>query len=262
MLWIILTIAVCVYASVCLFFFVFQRSFIYMPTPATPAHDTAAVLEVPNARLRLSTRPLDGPKALVYFGGNAEDVASTLPELAAAFPDRAIYALHYRGYSGSSGQPAEAAMRNDARVLFQMVHGRHSDVMAVGRSLGSSLAIQLAADGPISRLVLIAPFESIRAIASRAAPFLPMQLLLRDSWQSWRYAPRVTCPTLILAASHDEIVPMSDTKKLVEAFQPGVATLRVIDGTTHNSVSGPEEFWQALVGERVASPFHSPFHSL
>jgi uncharacterized protein len=235
MLWTLLTIAVCVYVSLCLFFFIFQRSFIYMPTPATPTHDTAAVLEVPNARLRLSTREFDGPKALVYFGGNAED---------------AIYALHYRGYSGSSGQPAEAAMRNDARALFHMVHDRHPDVMAVGRSLGSSHAIQLAAEGPVSRLVLIAPFESILAIASRVAPFLPMRLLLRDPWQSWRYAPRVTCPTLILAASHDEIVPMSDTTKLFEAFRSGVATLRVIDGTDHNSLSGPVEFWKALVEGR------------
>ena len=249
MLWIFTTIAVSVYASLCLFFFVFQRSFIYMPTPAKPAHDAVGVLEVPGARLRLSTRPLDGPKALIYLGGNAEDVASTVPELAAVFPDRAIYAMHYRGYSGSTGHPAEAAMRNDARALFQMVHDRHPDVTAVGRSLGSSLAIQLAAEGPVSRLVLIAPFESILAIASRVAPFLPMRLLLRDPWQSWRYAPRVTSPTLIIAASHDEIVPMSDTKKLFEAFRPGVATLRVIDGTDHNSVSGPQEFWEALAEE-------------
>jgi len=250
MLWTILTIAVCVYGAICLFFLVFQRSFIYMPTPATPTHGAAAVLEVSGARLRLSTRPLDGPKALIYFGGNAEDVASTLPELATAFPDRAIYALHYRGYSGSSGHPAEASLRNDARALFEMVHGRHLDVTAIGRSLGSSLAIQLAAEGPVSRLVLIAPFESILTIASRVAPFLPMWLLLRDPWQSWRYAPLVTCPTLILAASHDEIVPMNDTRKLFEAFRSGVATLRVIDGTDHNSVSRPEEFWEALVGGR------------
>jgi pimeloyl-ACP methyl ester carboxylesterase len=246
MLWNILSIAVCIYGAMCLFFFIFQRSFIYMPTPATPVHDAAAVLEVPGARLRLSTRELNGPKALVYFGGNAEDVASTLPELATAFPDRAMYALHYRGYSGSTGHPAEAAMRNDARALFRMVYGLHPDVMAVGRSLGSSLAIQLAAEGPVSRLVLIAPFESILTIASRVAPFLPMRLLLSDPWQSWRYAPRVTCPTLILAASHDEIVPMSDTTKLFEVFRPEVATLRVIDGTDHNSVSGPEEFWKVL----------------
>lgn len=250
MLWTILTIAASVYCLLCLFFFAFQRSFIYMPTPATSAHDTSDVLEVADCRLRVSTRDLDSPKALIYFGGNAEDVASTVPELVIAFPDRAIYALHYRGYSGSTGHPAEAAMRNDARALFEMVHRRHPDVMAVGRSLGSSLAIQLAAESPVSRLVLIAPFESILAIAQRTAPFLPMRLLLRDPWQSWRFAPRVTCPTLILAASHDEIVPMSDTKRLFAAFKPDVAALRVIDGTDHNSVSAPEEFWEAAVAGR------------
>lgn len=250
MLWTTLTIAVGGYCVLCLFFFVFQRSFIYMPTPATSAHAASDVLEVLGARLRLATRPIDGPKALIYFGGNAEDVAFTVPELAAAFPDRAIYALHYRGYSGSTGHPAEAALRNDARALFELVHGRHPDVMAVGRSLGSSLAIQLAAEAPVARLVLIAPFESILAIASRVAPFLPMRLLLRDPWQSWRYAARVSCPTLILAASHDELVPMHDTSTLLAAFRPGVATLRVIGGTDHNSVSGPEEFWEALVAGR------------
>jgi pimeloyl-ACP methyl ester carboxylesterase len=250
MAWSILTIAACAYAGLCLIFFVFQRSFIYMPTPATPAHAGAVTLEVPGATLRVSRRPLEGAKALVYFGGNAEDVAFTLPELAAAFPDRAIYCLHYRGYGGSTGHPAEAAMRSDARALFEMVHGRHPDVIAVGRSLGSSLAIQLAAEGGVSRLVLIAPFESILKIAQRTAPFLPMRLLLCDPWQSWRYAPRVTCPTLILAASHDEIVPMRDTRKLFDAFRPDVATLRVIDGTDHNSVSSPEKFWEAVVAGR------------
>lgn len=245
--WSILTIAACAYAGVCLIFFIFQRSFIYMPTPATPAHAGTVTLEVPGATLRVSCRPMEGTKALVYFGGNAEDVAFTLPDLSAAFPNRAIYCLHYRGYSGSTGHPAEAAMRGDARALFEMVRDRHPDVMAVGRSLGSSLAIQLAAEGRVSRLVLIAPFESILTIAQRTAPFLPMRLLLCDPWRSWSYAPRVTCPTLILAASHDEIVPMGDTRKLFEAFRPGVARLRVIDGTDHNSVSGPEEFWEAVV---------------
>ena len=250
MLWNLLAIGASVYGGLCLVFVVFQRSFIYMPTPAKPAHEAALTLEVPNARLRISSRPLEGPMALVYFGGNAEDVAYAVPDFAAAFPDRALYLLHYRGYSGSSGRPAEAALRSDARAVFRMVHERHPDVMVVGRSLGSSLAIQLAAEEPVSRLALVAPFESILAIAKRVAPLLPMGLLLRDRYESWRYAPRVTCPTLILAASRDELVPMSETRKLFDAFQPGVATMRVIDGADHNSVSDSAEFWEALVTGR------------
>lgn len=246
MLWSLLAIAVGVYAGLCLVFLFFQRSFIYMPTPVTPAHAAAFTLEVPDARVRISSRPHDGPKALIYFGGNAEDVASTVPELSQALPDRAMYGMHYRGYSGSSGHPTEAALRSDARALFQLVHARHSDVIVVGRSLGSSLAIQLAAEETVSRLVLITPFESILSIASRVAPFLPMRLLLRDPYESWRYAPRVICPTLVIAASHDELVPLADTRRLVAAFQPKVATLRVVEGTDHNSVSGTAEFWDAL----------------
>jgi pimeloyl-ACP methyl ester carboxylesterase len=250
MLWSLLAITIGVYAGLCLVFVVFQRSFIYMPTPVTAAHAAAFLLEVPGATVRISSRPHDGPRALVYFGGNAEDVAYTVPELAQLFSDRAIYGMHYRGYSGSSGRPAEAALRSDARALFEMVHDRHSDVIVVGRSLGSSLAIQLAAEEPVSRLVLITPFESILSIARRVAPFLPMSLMLRDKYESWRYAPRVTCPTLILAASHDELVPMRDTEKLLAAFQPGVATMRVIGGADHNSVSDAAEFWEALVNGR------------
>lgn len=250
MLWSLLTIAVGVYVGLCLVFLVFQRSFIYMPRPETADHAAAFTLDVAGERVRISSRPHDGPKAVVYFGGNAEDVAFTLPELAALFPDRAIYLMHYRGYCGSSGHPAEPALRSDARALFAMVHARHPDVTVVGRSLGSSLAIQLAAEEPVSRLVLITPFESILAIAKRTAPFLPMTLLLRDRYESWRYAPRVTCPTLLIAGSHDELVPMTDTEKLLHAFRPGVATLRVIDGADHNSVSDEAAFWEAVVNGR------------
>ncbi len=197
---------------------------------------------MPEANVRISSRPHGGPKALVSFGGNAEDVAYTVPALAEVFPDRSIYAMHYRGYSGSSGRPSETALRSDARALFELVHSRHPDVIVVG----SSLAIQVAAEEPVSRLVLITPFESILSIAQRTAPFLPMSLLLRDKYESWWYAPRVTCPTLVIAASHDELVPLADARRLVAAFQGEVAALRVVDGTDHNSVSGEAEFWEAL----------------
>jgi alpha/beta superfamily hydrolase len=229
MLWGLLWIAGSVYVGLCLVFLVFQRSFIYLPTSAGVGSVESFTLERPDATLRISTRPHDGPGAVVYFGGNAEPVAWTVPELAGAFPDRAIYALHYRGYGGSSGRPAEGLLRGDARALFGMVHDRHPDVIVVGRSIGSSLAIQLAAEEPVSRLALITPIESILAIARRAAPLLPIGLLLRDRWESWRFAPRVTCPTFVVAGS-----------------RPGVATLEVVEGGDHNSVSGIAEFREAI----------------
>ncbi len=236
-----------VYVALCLFFFLFQRSFIYRPTSLTPDHAAAVMVERPDAMLRVSAHVRSGPKALLFFGGNAEDVGITVPKLAELFPDMAVYGLHYRGYSGSSGSATESSLRGDARAVFAMVRERHPDVMLMGRSLGSSLAIGLAAEEPVSRLVLIAPFESILRIAARAAPFLPMRLLLCDRYESWRYAPRVTCPTLLFAASHDELVPMIDTERLRDAFAPGVATLRVMQGTDHNTVASVPEFYEALL---------------
>ncbi len=249
MLWSVVTIVVAVYVGLCGVLFFMQRSMIYMPTPTTPAHASSLVLDVPDAQLRVSARAIDGPKAVLFFGGNAEDVAYTVPELAEAFPDRAIYALHYRGYSGSSGSPSEHALRSDARAAFAMVHARHPDVMVIGRSLGSSLAIQLAAEEPVSRLILITPFRSILEIAKRVVPFLPVSLLLRDPYESWRYASRVTCPTTIISASHDEVVPAVDTRRLFEEFQPGVARFVMIESTDHNSVSLAPEFWHTLVAQ-------------
>jgi len=250
MLWNVLVFALIVYLGICLFFWIAQRSFIYMPRPETADHAGAVNLQLPDVTLRISQQPHDGPLALVYLGGNAEDVAFTVPELAAAFPDRAIYGLHYRGYCGSSGRPTEAGLRHDARTVFDMVHAQHDDIMVVGRSLGSSLAVQLAAERPVSRLVLIAPFASILRIASRVAPFIPMRLLLQDKYESWRFAPGVRCPTLILAASDDELVPMADTMELFDGFAPGVAQLRIIDGADHNSLSDTTEFWDALINGR------------
>jgi pimeloyl-ACP methyl ester carboxylesterase len=249
MFWNILLVAAGLYLAVALFFSVFQRSFIYMPTAQTADHAGAIVLERPDARILVSCQQREGPKAVLFFGGNAEDVGITVPKLAELVPDRAVYGLHYRGYSGSSGRPSEPALRGDAAAVFAMVHKRHPDVMLIGRSLGSSLAIGLAAEKPVSKLVLIAPFESIQRIAQRTAPFLPMALLLKDRYESWRYAPRVNCPTLLLAASDDEIVPMSDTERLRDAFQPGVATLRVMPGTDHNTVASVPEFFEALLGQ-------------
>jgi pimeloyl-ACP methyl ester carboxylesterase len=234
-------------AGLCLFFYLFQRSFLYRPTPPTSEHADALVLEVPGAEIRISAEVRSTPKALLFFGGNAEDVAITVPKLAELFPDRAVYGMHYRGYSGSTGKPSEAALRSDARQVFAMVEERHPDVMLVGRSLGSSIAVGLARDPAVSRLVLIAPFASILRIAQRAAPFLPMRLLLKDRYESWRYAPQVQCPTLLLAASHDELVPMADTERLWEAFRPGVARLRVMGGTDHNTVASVPEFYEALL---------------
>jgi pimeloyl-ACP methyl ester carboxylesterase len=235
------------YAAACLVLFLAQRSFIYFPpqSAAVPAPKTST-LAVPGATIRISERPLQAEKAVIYLGGNAEDVSASLPLLDSAFPDRALYLMHYRGYAGSSGKPTEEALVSDALALFDRVSTQHSDIVVIGRSLGTGVAVRMATLRPVSKLVLVTPYDSLGELAARQFPWFPVRWLLRDKYESGKYAPQVKVPTLILAAEHDEIIPARSTELLFSRFANGVASIRVIKGAGHNSISDDASYISAL----------------
>jgi pimeloyl-ACP methyl ester carboxylesterase len=236
-------LAILAYALLCVALFVGQRRLLYFPPPVTPSQLSGTVeLPVEGALLRVSVHEERGPGAVVWFGGNADDVASCLPILEAAFPDRAIYAMHYRGYGGSTGEPSEAAFRADALALYDRVVATHPDVIVAGRSLGSGVAVQLATQRPWTGLVLVTPYDSLQALAQRQFPMFPVSLMLRDKFESWRYAPSLQGPVVLVAAEHDEIVPRASTDLLLTRFRPGIATLHVLPGTGHNTILDPPAF--------------------
>ncbi len=235
------------YVGLSLYLFFSQRSFIYFPTEVAQADPASTeTLNVSDAALKLSVRPHAGPDALIYFGGNAEDVSQSLADFAHVFPDHAIYLLHYRGYGGSSGKPSEAVLHSDAQALYTKVRARHPNIVVVGRSLGSGVALRLAATQPVSRIVLVTPYDSLVNMAKIQFPYFPVGLLLQDRYESWRYAPQVKTRTLILAAENDEIIPRERTLSLYNAFAPGVARMKVIAGVGHNSISSNPEYMSAM----------------
>ena len=131
-----------VYVVLCGGLFVFQRSLIYFPQPgSTDSGVVKMTLESGGERLQVSIRPHEGRRALMYFGGNAEDVSLDMPSFASAFPNEAIYLLNYRGYGGSTGNPSERALFADGLALFDRVHADHPDIEVIGRSLGSGVAV-------------------------------------------------------------------------------------------------------------------------
>lgn len=244
---ILLSIVAIGYLAICGALFAYQRSLIYYPHPkAIGATGTTITLPVRGADLSVTVRPHTGPKALVYFGGNAEDVSMNLASFSEAFPDHAIYLLHYRGYGGSSGSPSEEAISQDALALFDKVHADHPDTAVAGRSLGSGVAVRLASQRPASRLILITPYDSLQDLAAAQFPFVPVKWLLIDKFESWRYASRISVPTLIVAAEHDEVIPRSSTEKLFTRFGKGVALLKVVPNTSHNTVSDSPVYLEAL----------------
>jgi pimeloyl-ACP methyl ester carboxylesterase len=235
------------YLAACLGLFVGQRSLIYYPPQqAQVAAPRSWTFDAPGAVLKVSERPAAGNKAVLYLGGNAEDVSASLPLLARAFPDHAIYLLHYRGYTGSSGSPTEAAFVSDALALLDRVAARHGEIVLIGRSLGTGVAVQVAGRRPVHRLVLVTPFDSLQELAAQQFPLLPVRWLLKDKYESWRYAPQVRAPTLIVAAERDEIIPAWSTRKLLSRFTPGIVTMETIAGAGHNTVSESPAYLAAL----------------
>jgi len=242
------------YGGVCLGMFLVQRSFIYFPRPAADPSGQLK-LRVEGKRVLVAHRPHPGPRALIYFGGNAEDVSLTRAELAVLLPDTALYLLHYRGYGGSEGTPSEAALRADALALHALVQERHSAVTVVGRSLGTGPAVHLAATRPVQRLVLLVPFDSLLAVARGAMPWLPVDLLLLDRWDTAAEAPRVRAPTTIVAAAFDPVVPPRHAEALHLAFRPGVAELLLVSDLDHNTpILASAAFRAALQGQASWGP--------
>lgn len=222
------------YCLLCVLLYLLQRQLIYYPAAAQLPPAEPLVLQQTDATVLVSQQPRDSSQALLYFGGNAEDVSVSLPEFAAAFPNHAIYLMHYRGYGGSSGKPSEQALIADALALFDQLHSKHSAITVIGRSLGSGVAVQLAAQREVAQLVLITPFDSLSALAQRQFPLFPVKWLLKDTYKSADYAPAISSRTLLLVAEQDEIIGRARSEALYQAFTPGVATLQSYSGN-HNS---------------------------
>jgi uncharacterized protein len=236
------------YAAVCVLVFVVQRSLIYFPQPRGMGGATIA-LPIDAGQVLVSARPHVGPGGVLYFGGNAEDVSYSLLDLSKAFPDSALYLMHYRGYGGSAGKPSEAALVADALALFDKVRTEHSHITVIGRSLGSGVAVQLAAQRPVARLVLVTPYNSLLELGAQQFPFLPVHWLMRDRFESWRHAPQVKAPTNLVVAEHDEVIPRRSSDALARTFGAGVASFRLLTGTSHNTISGHPSYLAALKGE-------------
>ncbi|HUL80771.1 MAG TPA: alpha/beta hydrolase [Gammaproteobacteria bacterium] len=244
---VVIAIALTFYAALCGALYFGQRSLLYFPTPESrSARAEALSLAMDGAVLKVWRVAGIGDRAMIYFGGNGEDVAGSIAPFTAAFPDTAIYLVNYRGYGGSTGSPSEAALLADAERVFDRVRAQHARVAVIGRSLGSGVAVHLASVRDVSKLALVTPYDSVLRIAQRRMSFVPVAWLLEDTYDSVAKAPRVRAPVLALLAEVDTSIPREHSERLVAAFKPGQVDVRVIPATDHNSISDAPEYDRAL----------------
>ena len=195
-------------------------------------------------------KPSDNARSrtlVLGFGGNAwngQDVATYLHEL---YPEDDVVAFHYRGYRPSTGTPSAEALIADAPEVFDVAvkHVRPDRTIAVGFSIGSGIAATLSKSRKLDGLILVTPFDSLKASAQSLYPWLPVGLFFHHEIDAAAALRKSTVPTAIIGAEHDEIIPRVRTDAL-RALVGNLAFDRTIDGAGHNDIYGRDDFHDAM----------------
>jgi pimeloyl-ACP methyl ester carboxylesterase len=209
-----------------------QRALLFRPNPERVSPSAAGLAQADEVSLNPAGAPrlvawripaADATRPVIlYLHGNAGNLARRSSRFRDLTRQGAgLLAVSWRGYGGSEGQPSEAGFREDAAaaVAFLRREGIQPErIVIFGESLGSGVAVMLAAELPVRALVLDSPYESIAAIAAERYWWLPVNLLIRDPFRAIAAAPRVRAPALALACTDDWLTPHDGAKRLVEAL--------------------------------------------
>jgi uncharacterized protein len=243
------------FVVLCGVLFVAQRALLF-PAPRDRAHWTGKgeLIDVPGGTPMLWRAADTGP-VVVHFHGNGEQIAS-LGWLGEELAQRGVSfaAVEYPGYPGAAGNPSEesivgAAERALEHLTTTMGIARERIVLS-GQSLGTGVAVTLAAKGWGTKVVLLSPYTSLPDVAARAIPFLPVRLLVRDRFDSGSRAPQVDRPVLVLHGNRDQVIPVDLGEALAAKFPRG-RFVEVV-GAGHNDLWERSPTWAeyfAFVGK-------------
>jgi fermentation-respiration switch protein FrsA (DUF1100 family) len=180
---------------------------------------------------------------VVFFHGNAGDIGNHLPF--AKFLIEAGYgllALEYRGYGGNPGTPREAGLIADGRAALAFLNAQgvpDSGIVLYGESLGTGIAVQLAAEHPVHAVILRSPYTSIAEVAAIQLPYIPARWLVRDRFDSLSVIGLSKAPLFIFHGANDTLIPLALGRELFEAA-PEPKTWLTVEGVGHNDVQTPE----------------------
>jgi fermentation-respiration switch protein FrsA (DUF1100 family) len=216
---------VCYLGLVAIMYFA-QRVLMYFPDPARTAPADAGFPQAQEVALRSAdgtelvawqVPPKAGKPVVLYFHGNGGSLQHRVPKFLPLVEDgTGLVALSYRGYGGSKGNPSEEGLIADGQAAYDFARKQFPDAKLVlwGESLGSGVAVAIAATNDMAALVLEAPYTSTADIAFATYPFIPVQLLMKDQFHSDQRIGQVKAPLLILHGAQDRIIPISYGERL------------------------------------------------
>jgi uncharacterized protein len=275
LVWSLVRIFFIVLAVLVILLYAFQSRLIF-PGAATQGTPGAEVVPPPGAEL-LALKTATGDRVAALFGpaltadGSPHPDAHRRPTFVYFYGngmclrDAAEYDLEpfrrlgvnviipdYLGYGMSGGSPSEAGCYATADAVYEHLRTRRDvdpgSIVAVGRSLGGAVAIDLAARKKLAGLVVFCTFTRMSEMAKRQFPILPMSLLLRHRFDSLSKIGRVACPVLIAHGDLDRIVPSTMSDRLAAAAAKARVTAFTVAGADHNDLYevGSDQIFAAL----------------
>jgi uncharacterized protein len=226
----LLGFAVAAYAALVGGLYLFQRQILYLPDKTRP--ELAGLAEFGVREVTLSTddglsllswyRPgRPGRPVIAYFHGNGGHIGYRFERLLRfAREGYGVLMLEYRGYGGNPGTPTEAGFYTDARAALAFLDREAvapNRLVLYGESLGSGVAVELAAQHSIAALILEAPPTSVAEVAQCHFPYVPAARLVIDRFDSLSRIGRVKAPILILHGERDRVVPIRFGRALLDA---------------------------------------------
>jgi len=265
MLRIILAILIGFPLTIWAILYIFQEKFLFLP----PATDEAMIRRVsnkfPGCEITLTTPDhvkLHGwyipgntaPKSplFIYFGGNSEDMTGVLDDpffdLTRLRPC-ALLLVNYRGYGRSQGLPGEKQFFQDAVFLYD--HFANQDeidkagVIAMGRSLGTGVAVYLASQRTLKGIILVSPYDSITNVAQEIYPYVPVSVFIRHPFDSASLASSIKTPLLALTAASDSTISSERSLALLAKWG-GPRNHVSIPQADHNDMNFSKLYWESI----------------
>ena len=188
----------------------------------------------------------DSPLVL-GFGGNAWNGQHVAMELHRLYPEAHVIAFHYRGYRPSTGSPSAKALIADAPLVYDAAVARTkaTTVVAAGFSIGSGVAAHLARQRKLDGLILVTPFDSLKAAAADLFPWLPVGPFFQHEMNSVGALKDNQVPVALIAAERDELIRPARTAALRRQV-PNLVYDHIVTGAGHNDIYGRRDFEEAM----------------
>ena len=221
-----------IYASFCLYLYLFQDKIIFRPDLAPKE------VELPKKAKRLFIDEIEtgyidkkSDTTIFYFGGNANNALEFL-HIVADLPYNVV-AFNYPGYAHSAGTPSQTSLFGAAKKVFE--HFKTRKNILIGRSLGSGVAAFIASLERVDGIILITPYHSLLHLAKLRYPICPVSLLLKHPFNTCRYLQKTQAPVYIIAAEYDDTTPPATLHKLLPCIV-NLEQIVTISGSTHADI--------------------------